>query len=290
MKIVVMGANGQLGNSLRDCAPADVAVTYLTRQDCDLTSPEAINASLDAAEPDVMINAAAYTAVDLAESEAALAAKINVEAVAVMASWAQANNAQLVHFSTDFVFDGSSTRPYQIEDPTSALGVYGATKREGELAALAAAPANVMIIRTSWVYSEHGQNFVKTMLRLMGERDQLSVVDDQRGCPTYAGNLAELTWHLVTQKLFTPGIYHWSDAGIATWYEFAQEIGRQAHQAGLLAREIPIAPITTDQYPTPASRPAYSVLDTTKLATLAGRQPAPWQDRLQTMLTRLPRP
>ena len=246
-----------------------------------------LNATLEKEKPDFIVNAAAYTAVDKAEEEPQQAQLVNEEAVRCMARYARISGAQLVHLSTDFVFDGTKQSPYLPGDATGPLGVYGQSKLAGELAALEEAPESTMIIRTAWVYSEHGNNFVKTMLRLMREREELGVVDDQRGSPTYAGNLAEIIWHIHEQNLFTPGSYHWTNQANITWCDFARAIQEEALASGLLKRAIPINPITTDDYPTPAARPAFSVLNNTKLAKLVGIEPTPWRQNLKLMLSRL---
>ena len=286
MAILVFGSSGQLAQSLRD-TQQDKEPIFVDRNTCDLADPGRVDAILERQKPDLIINAAAYTAVDKAEEEPGLAHLINEASVRRMAAYAHANNARLIHLSTDFVFDGTNQSPYLPGDPTGPLGEYGASKLAGELTALQEAPEATMIIRTAWVYSEHGNNFVKTMLRLMDERDGLGVVDDQRGAPTYAGGLAELIWQIHEQELFTAGIYHWTDQANITWCDFAGAIQEEAMAAGLLKKAIPINAITTDDYPTPAARPAYSVLDNTKLAKLAGIEPTPWRQNLKLMLSRL---
>ena len=286
MAILVFGSSGQLAQSLRD-TQQDKEPIFVDRNTCDLADPGRVDAILERQKPGLIINAAAYTAVDKAEEEPGLAHLINEASVRRMAAYAHANNARLIHLSTDFVFDGTNQSPYLPGDPTGPLGEYGASKLAGELTALQEAPEATMIIRTAWVYSEHGNNFVKTMLRLMDERDGLGVVDDQRGAPTYAGGLAELIWQIHEQELFTAGIYHWTDQANITWCDFAGAIQEEAMAAGLLKKAIPINAITTDDYPTPAARPAYSVLDNTKLAKLAGIEPTPWRQNLKLMLSRL---
>ncbi|MBT4617468.1 MAG: dTDP-4-dehydrorhamnose reductase, partial [Gammaproteobacteria bacterium] len=212
MAILVFGSSGQLAQSLRD-TQQDKEPIFVDRNTCDLADPGRVDAILERQKPDLIINAAAYTAVDKAEEEPGLAHLINEASVRRMAAYAHANNARLIHLSTDFVFDGTNQSPYLPGDPTGPLGEYGASKLAGELAALQEAPEATMIIHTAWVYSEHGNNFVKTMLRLMDERDGLGVVDDQRGAPTYAGGLADIIWQIHEHDLFTPGIYHWTDEG-----------------------------------------------------------------------------
>jgi dTDP-4-dehydrorhamnose reductase len=287
MNILIFGETGQLAKSLRDTQPDNLQVTYLSRTGCDLSDSNQINAALEQHNPDFIINAAAYTAVDQAEAEPELADAINADAPRAMAEWAASHGAKLLHISTDFVFNGQSNTPYKPTDPTSPLGQYGQSKLAGELAIEEAAPEQAMIIRTAWVYSEHGNNFVKTMLRLMQERDELSVVNDQRGTPTYARGLATLVWRIVTQGLFTAGTYHWTDKGEITWYEFASAIQQEAAGMGLLQQKVPIKPITTDEYPTPAARPAYSVLDCSDLSTVTDIEPTPWRDNLVTALHKL---
>ena len=286
MAILVFGSSGQLAQSLRD-TQQDKEPIFVDRNTCDLADPSRVDAILERQKPGLIINAAAYTAVDKAEEESGLAQLINEASVRRMAAYAHANNARLIHLSTDFVFDGTKQSPYLPGDPTGPSAEYGASKLAGELAALQEAPEATMIIRTAWVYSEHGNNFVKTMLRLMSEKLELGVVDDQRGSPTYAGNLADMIWQIHEHELFTPGIYHWTDEGNITWCDFARAIQEEALDSGQLAKAIPINPITTDDYPTPAARPAYSVLNNTKLAKLVGIEPTPWRQNLKLMLSRL---
>jgi dTDP-4-dehydrorhamnose reductase len=286
MAILVFGSSGQLAQSLRD-TQQDKEPIFVDRNTCDLADPSRVDAILERQKPGLIINAAAYTAVDKAEEESGLAQLINEASVRRMAAYAHANNARLIHLSTDFVFDGTKQSPYLPGDPTGPSAEYGASKLAGELAALQEAPEATMIIRTAWVYSEHGNNFVKTMLRLMSEKLELGVVDDQRGSPTYAGNLADMIWQIHEHELFTPGIYHWTDEGNITWWDFARAIQEEALDSGQLAKAIPINPITTDDYPTPAARPAYSVLNNTKLAKLVGIEPTPWRQNLKLMLSRL---
>lgn len=288
MNIVVFGANGQLGQSLLATEPSDIQVEYATRTDCDLSEPGSLESYLVQREPDLIINAAAYTAVDLAEEERTLAYRVNCDAVGEMAAWVAANaKARLIHISTDFVFDGTKATPYLPGDPTGPLGVYGASKLAGEERALQAAPERTMIIRTAWLYSEYGANFVKTMLRLFATGNEVNVVSDQHGSPTYARGLAEVVWGIVVDRQFTPGIFHWADKGNTTWYEFACAVQHEAFQADMLSARVPVNAIGTDQYPTPAERPAYSVLDTSKLGDALGIEPALWQDNLKRMLNNM---
>lgn len=287
MSILVFGATGQLAQSLRDTLPAGLDAIFVDRTMCDLAEPDSVRALLESKQPELIINTAAYTQVDKAEEEPELARRVNGESVSVMAAFASELGARLIHVSTDFVFDGTKTEPYLPGDPTGPLGEYGESKLAGELAALNTAPEATMIIRTAWVYSEHGGNFVKTMLRLMAERDELGVVSDQIGSPTYARGLAEAIWRIVVEDRFSPGIYHWTDEGDITWYEFALGIQEAGFETGILDRRIPIRAIATEEYPTPAMRPAYSVLNTEKFSTLIGREPLDWRENLKAMLVRL---
>ncbi len=280
----MFGAGGQLGRSLQATDTGARQVIYAHRADCDLADEQSLRAYLDRISPGLIINAAAYTAVDRAGQEAELATRVNARAPAVMADYSARQQAGLIHISTDFVFDGEQRRPYLPSDPPNPLGEYGKSKLAGELAVSTNAPEQAMIIRTSWVYSEYGNNFVKTMLRLMADRDELGVVNDQRGSPLYARGLAEVIWEIISGSLLTPGIFHWSDEGNITWYEFAQGIQATALECGLLDRQIPINPLATRDYPTPQPRPPYSVLDNTSLARLLNRKPLAWKEALSQML------
>ncbi len=287
MNVIIFGAKGQLGQCLADIVPSRICAEFLSREDCDLLQPNSIKRTLDKKKPDFIINAAAYTAVDRAESEVEVAHRVNGKAVGAIAEWVAYNRARLIHLSTDFVFDGKSQRPYQINDKMNPLGAYGASKEAGEKQVKELAPKATMVIRTSWVYSEYGSNFVKTMLRLMRERKSLSVVDDQQGSPTYAGSLARIIWTIINMGYFQPGIFHWTDNGTITWYQFACAIQAEATKLGLLNRSIPIKPINTDEYPTSAKRPAYSALDTGKLEELTSQKAGDWQLNLNYVLNRL---
>ena len=287
MNVIIFGARGQLGQCLADIVSSGICAEFLSREDCDLLQPDSIKRTLDKKKPDFFINAAAYTDVDRAESEAEVAHRVNGKAVGAIAEWVSYNRARLIHLSTDFVFDGKSQRPYQINDKMNPLGAYGASKEAGEKQVKELAPKATMVIRTSWVYSEYGSNFVKTMLRLMRESKSLSVVDDQLGSPTYAGSLARIIWTIINMDYFQPGIFHWTDNGTITWYQFACTIQAEATKLGLLNRSIPIKPISTDEYPTSAKRPAYSALDTSKLEQLTSQRARDWQLNLNYVLNRL---
>jgi len=260
MKILVTGSKGQLGNEIRDLSKKHQQHTYVfvDVDELDITDASAVNLMFRQHQFDICINCAAYTAVDKAESEHELAHQINVVGVEHLANACQAHYAVLFHVSTDFVFDGKGTSPYQIDHDVNPISVYGQTKAEGEYRALSLNKKTILI-RTSWVYSFYGNNFVKTMIRLGKERKELNVVDDQTGCPTYAGDLAAVIFTFISQLDHVAfGIYHYANTGITTWCGFAKEI---MQQYGLNCK---VNPITTDQYPTPAKRPAYSLLDLSK--------------------------
>lgn len=278
MKALITGANGQLGQSLQHTAPVDAELICTDVAELDICDAKAVDAFVAQHKPDLILNAAAYTAVDRAESEEALALRINAQAVGHLAAAARAHNARLVHVSTDFVFDGLSGVPYRPDAPPAPVSAYGRTKLAGEQAA----GADALIVRTAWVYAPKGHNFVRTMLRLMAERDEVRVVADQIGTPTYAPDLAAALWALAGKGI--TGIHHYTDSGAASWYDFAVAIEEDALGAGLINRAVPIIPINTSDYPTPATRPHYSVLDkTSTFAALGG--PAPhWRTNLRKML------
>ena len=278
MKVLVTGGAGQLGRALQRTAPGGTDVTAIDLADLDLTDFAAVRARILDDRPDLVINAAAYTAVDKAESEEALAHAINAGAVGAIAGALAETGGRLVQVSTDFVFDGASARAYRPGDARDPLSVYGRTKAEGEDAAW----ADALIVRTAWVYTAGGANFVRTMLRLMAGRDSLSVVADQIGAPTWAPGLAATIWGL-TDKGAT-GLFHHSDAGVASWYDFAVAIQEEALELGLLTRAIPVRPIATADYPTPARRPAFSLLDCSATRDLLGDGYTHWRSNLRLML------
>lgn len=285
MKVLITGARGQAGNELCRTAPDHVELLCLDRNRLDIGAGAAVAETIRAKRPELIINAAAYTAVDKAETEREQAFTVNATGAANLAAAAAETGARLVHLSTDFVFDGAKSSPYRPDDQANPLSAYGASKLAGELAVLERCPG-ALVVRTGWLYSAHGHNFVKTMLRLLGEREQLTVVADQVGTPTWGGSLAEAIW-AAAAKPELRGIYHFSDAGVASWYDFAQAIQEEALHLGLLTRAIPIKPITSGDYPTPARRPPYSVLD--KSATwrdfaITGQH---WRVALRKMLKEL---
>jgi dTDP-4-dehydrorhamnose reductase len=277
MKLLIAGAGGQLGRALQARVPAGASVIAPAEADFDITNTAQVAAVVAASGASHLANAAAYTAVDKAESDCENARRINVDAVAILADAARTAGLKFIHVSTDFVFDGNSSTPYAPDTPTNPLGAYGATKRDGETAA----GADALLVRTAWVYAAAGNNFLRTMLRLMRERDELSVVADQIGTPTHAASLAGAIWTLAAEG--ASGIYHWTDAGAASWYDFAVAIQEEALARGLLTRAIPVIPICSADYPTPAARPSYSVLDKTTTFAITG--PARhWRDELRDCL------
>lgn len=283
MKVIVTGAGGQLGRALVAGAPADAAVVALDRAALDIGDAAAVQARIKAERPDIIINAAAYTAVDKAESEPDLACRINADGPRHLAAAALDAGARLAHISTDFVFDGAKSAPYHPDDPVNPLGVYGASKRAGEEAVLGLMP-DALIVRTAWVYGAGGGNFVKTMLRLMRERGRVSVVADQFGTPTHAASLARAIWALAGAG--AAGIHHFTDAGSASWYDFAVAIAEEAQALGLIAAAADVSPIATTDYPTPARRPAFGVLDKRATWAITG-VPRHWRAELRLMLAAL---
>jgi len=290
VKVLITGANGQLGNALQKSSHVladhcSLQLVALTRAELNLSQAEIIINVLDDFSPDAIINAAAYTAVDRAETETELAQIINADAVKQIAIWCQKHNKTLIHVSTDFVFDGKKSSPYGIADKSNPLGVYGKTKRQGEIFALEECKS-AYVVRTGWVYGEHGANFVKTILRLASEREHLGIVADQIGTPTYVLHLAEMIWQLLLQKP-EQKLWHFSDAGAASWYDFAVAIVDEAEVLGLLNSKPIIRPITTMDYPTPAHRPSFSVLDKTNTWRNLSITPIHWRASLIKMLTGL---
>lgn len=271
MKILLFGANGQVGHELRRSLAPLGEVIETTRSGmledgttceiADFDMPQSLPALIDRIAPDVVVNAAAYTAVDRAESDRDAAFRANAEAPQRIAEACAERDALLVHYSTDYVFDGNGARPYRPDDATAPLGVYGESKLAGEQAVQASA-ARHLIFRTAWVYAAHGRNFMRTMLRLAAERDELRVVADQVGTPTPAALIADVTAMTLARPFARSGVWHLTAAGETTWHGFAEAILSAAHARGLIARMPRVVPIATAAYPTPAKRPGYSVLDT----------------------------
>jgi len=280
--ILVTGANGQLGSELRQLEGLYPAFNFifLSREDLPLHNFEMIRASFKAYQPAFCINCAAYTAVDKAETEKELVFQINAEAVGILAAVCKEQDCRFIHISTDYVFDGTAAKPYTPNDATNPQSVYGASKLAGEQQAMQLNP-DAVIIRTSWVYSEFGKNFVKTMLRLMAERTEIGVVNDQVGSPTYAADLATAILDIITSGKWYPGIYHFSNKGIISWYGLAIAIRDS------IGSDCKVNPIPTSAYPTPARRPAYSVMDSSLLTQRYGIEAQPWQQRLEVCLQQL---
>jgi dTDP-4-dehydrorhamnose reductase len=280
--ILVTGANGQLGSELREQAPAHPQhkFVFFDRTGLDINNPEAIRACFTVELPHYCINCAAYTAVDKAETDPENAFQTNATAVRHLAAVCAEFNVKFIHISTDYVFDGRGHTPYAETDATNPAGVYGRSKRQGEEGALQANP-EIVIVRTSWVYSQYGHNFVKTMLRLMQSRTEIGVVADQHGSPTYAADLAEALLHIIDSGTWHPQVYHFSNAGATTWHGFAQAI---KEISGLNCK---VNAITTADYPTPAARPGYSVLNTEKIQRVYRIPLKPWRKSLEVCLDRI---
>ncbi|MDB6011846.1 MAG: rmlD [Gammaproteobacteria bacterium] len=282
MKALITGVGGQVGRSLASTAPTSVNLLATSHKELDIADGRAVVEYVRAHSPDVIINAAAYTAVDRAESEPELAKRINSDGARHLAAAARETGARLIHISTDFVFDGATSTPYRPNAATNPLSVYGATKLAGEKAVLEALPENSVVVRTAWVYAAAGSNFVRTMLRVMNANGSVRVVADQVGTPTAAGALAEALWGVVA-KSEIKGVHHWTDAGVASWYDFAVAIAEEGAQLGLVSDGVTVTPIATADYPTPARRPSYSVLDKTSLTSF-GLVPLHWRKRLRGIL------
>lgn len=278
--ILVTGANGQLGSELRKIGFSALdEVFYTDVAELDITDYAAVERFVKDKEIDTIINCAAYTAVDKAEEEPQLAAKINTEAVTNLARAAAKEGCLLIHISTDYVFDGTGTKPYSEKDKPCPVSVYGKTKLAGEEAILKSRCFHI-IIRTAWLYSSFGNNFVKTILRLAAERPEINVVSDQVGSPTYAGDLAAAIVAIMDneERIEHEGIYHYSNEGVCSWYDFAAEIVR------LSGKECRVKPVTTAEYPTKTQRPAYSVLDKSKIKKTFGIEIPAWKDALAKMM------
>ena len=298
MRILLFGANGQVGHELRRSLSALGEVVCTTRsgrlddgsacQLADFDRPTALPGLVARVAPDLVVNAAAYTAVDRAEDERDAAFRANADAPRAIADACARRRIRMVHYSTDYVFDGSGTRPYREDDPTSPLGVYGASKLEGERAVRESGAAH-MIFRTAWVYAPHGRNFMRTMLRLAAERDELQVVADQVGTPTPAALIADVTAQALASRAGPSGLWHLTATGQASWHQFASAIVSGAVARGVLSSAPRIVAIPASAYPTPARRPVYSCLDTSALRSTFGADPPTWQEGLAGVLDQLPR-
>lgn len=284
-KVLITGADGQLGYELQRTVLTGYECIAADKDDLDITHANAVTALVAKIKPDVIINAAAYTAVDKAEEEVELAIAINTTGAANLAQVCKDNNIQFMQVSTDFVFDGKAHTPYPVNAPAQPDGMYGKTKQDGDALVLKILGDNAFIIRTSWLYSAHGNNFVKTMLRFMATRDELGIIADQIGTPTWANSLAQALWQSIEKKV--AGIHHWSDAGVASWYDFAYAIMEEGVALGLLKKAITINAITTADYPTPASRPCYSVMDKTVTWKALAMKSEHWRVALRQMMKEL---
>jgi dTDP-4-dehydrorhamnose reductase len=287
VKVLITGATGQVGRALLRSAPPQVQLCALGRDQLDLCDPTAIRRAIAAVQPAVIINAAAYTAVDAAESEQALAYAVNAEGPRHLAEAVQAiPQCRLLHISTDYVFDGRADAPYAPGATAHPLNVYGHSKLLGEQAVLQVLGERALVLRTAWVYSTEGKNFLLTMLRLMREHGAVRVVSDQYGTPTTADSIARALWRLAELPQIG-GILHWTDDGAVSWCQFARAIAEDARGAGVLTREVQVTPIATADYPTAARRPARSVLDTREAAAQMGLQPIHWRESLRATLAKL---
>ena len=287
MKLLITGHHGQVGQALiQQAADHNFQVAAYDRSELDIANRAAVLQAVEREQPAVIINAAAYTAVDKAESEAELARAINVNGTRHLAEAAQTVGAAFLHISTDYVFDGKGEAPYRESDATAPQSVYGQTKLDGETAALAACPRTI-VLRTAWVFGEHGNNFVKTMLRLGRERDTLGIVADQFGAPTYAGDIAaaliQIARHIAAGQPVEYGVYHFSGSPYTSWHGFAGEIFRRSAEQNLLPRIPTLNAIATADYPTPARRPANSRLDCSKIQAAFGIAPSDWQAALGSL-------
>jgi dTDP-4-dehydrorhamnose reductase len=287
MKVIITGCKGQLGQELLRLAPPDITITAVDIDTLDITDQVAVDNFVNELKPQLIINAAAYTAVDKAETNSEAAYAVNCDAVKILAVAASQNSASIIHISTDYVFDGSGCSSYQPDSPTNPASVYGQSKLAGEQELRRIMPETSVIIRTAWLYSPYGQNFLKTMLRLMNERDELGIIADQIGTPTSAATLAATVWAFAKNKQLH-GVFHWTDDGAASWYDFAAAIREASIAIGLLdSNAAKLKPITTADYPTPAPRPAYALLDKSSTYQALELTPIHWQVALREVLKRI---
>ncbi|HEY6452807.1 MAG TPA: dTDP-4-dehydrorhamnose reductase [Steroidobacteraceae bacterium] len=287
MKVLITGASGQLGRALAASVPPQVELLALARTRLDIRDASAVRAAVSAFRPALVINAAAYTAVDKAESEPELASAVNADGPRALAqALLDLPGSRLVHVSTDYVFDGSASEPYRPSDAPHPLGVYGRTKWLGERAVLESLGERAVVVRTAWLYAAQGSNFLLTMLRLMRERGAVRVVADQYGTPTAAGSVARALW-VIAQRPALHGILHWTDEGRASWYDFAVAIAEEGLAAGLLPAPAKVSAISTAEFPTAARRPASSLLDLRESMALLGISPQRWRDSLRATLAHL---
>lgn len=285
IRILLTGSGGQLGQAFARIAAPASELLPLGREALNVSDPAAVDQTVAEFRPDWIVNAAAYTAVDQAESHADDAFAINGQGAAHLAAAAARYAARMVHVSTDYVFDGKGSRPYRPNDPTAPLNVYGRSKLAGEQAVLAALGESALVLRTSWVYAASGRNFPLTMLRLLREREELRIVEDQVGTPTSASSLARAVLAAIRNEV--TGVHHWTDAGAATWYDFAVAVQDEGQRIGLVDSRCRIVPIPAREYPTPAQRPHYSLLDKTSLRMGIGTHGNPWRAELRATLNTL---
>jgi dTDP-4-dehydrorhamnose reductase len=284
MRVLVLGGGGQIARAVRTTAPAQYEVVNKTRAQLDIGDALRVTRALEEVRPSWVVNGAAYTSVDLAEDQPEQAISANDTAVGILANATAQAGCRLLHLSTDFVFDGKSNRAYLPSDQTNPLNVYGLSKLCGERQVLRAAGG--IVLRTAWVYASEGRNFVLTMLKLMREREEIRVVCDQVGAPTWASSAASAIWGLI--EAYAPGgIYHWTDLGVASWYDFAVAIQEEAQLKGLLNRAIPVVPIRSAEYPTRAQRPAFSLLDSGSTRATIKIPSHHWRHTLRSMLDEL---
>ncbi len=284
MKVLIAGKGGQLAHCLEDCKPKHYDIYSFGRTELDISCKAQVETLLTDLRPNLVINAAAYTAVDKAETDKEHAFAVNASGAAHLAQSCHAIGAKLVQVSTDFVFDGKRSSPYPCDAACNPLSVYGQSKLEGELVVRDTLDSTQsLIVRTAWVYSKYGNNFVKSMLNLMRNKDQLGIVYDQVGTPTWAMGLAQWIW-TAAHKDDAHGTHHWTDAGVASWYDFAVAIQELALQHGVLHKEIPIRPIQAKEYPLPAKRPTYSVIDKSSAEAVSGTLTRHWRQQLSDMI------
>lgn len=291
MKILITGKGGQLAWELEQTVPAKFELKSLGIEELDISELKQVKSAINDFQPDVVINAAAYTAVDKAEEDHSTAYAVNELGSENLAIACKENSVKLIHVSTDFVFDGTKTTPYQADDIPNPINVYGASKLAGDIKVAEILGGDATIIRTAWVYSVNGNNFVKTMLRLMAEKEELGIVYDQVGTPTWAKGLAQTIWALVSRisnlESEEATLLHWTDAGVCSWYDFAVAIQELAIEKGMLDKAIPVRPIPASSYPTPAKRPSFSVIDKSEAEALSGVETIHWRKQLSAMMDEL---
>ncbi|MGF1774967.1 dTDP-4-dehydrorhamnose reductase [Vibrio wakamikoensis] len=292
MKVLITGRGGQLAHELEQTAPNHIEWSAFDASQLDITNAARVYEVLVQESPDIVINAAAYTAVDQAETDSTMAYAVNEKGSKNLALACKEISAKLIHVSTDFVFDGKQTTPYEVDALPSPINIYGASKLMGDMKINDILGSDATIIRTAWVYSSHGNNFVKTMLRLMAEKPELGVIYDQVGTPTWAKGLAKLIWTLTSKADSSEPsadslMLHWTDAGVASWYDFATAIQELAIEKGILEKAIPVRPIPASAYPLPAKRPSFSVIDKSTTEAYSGVDTIHWRKQLSSMIDEL---